>query len=183
MVFKPGQSGNPQGRRPKIKKKVLLAVSIGGGDVDELDLLSAIVSHPEIDPHMRMQAAGLLAPYRHAKMARWVEEAIDVPTSSTVEEATAAIARISSMARVKRISLETANDLISQEKSFIEAKVGLDIEGQMAELRQIVEKLSAASVHTVEATILGGLPSLPGTRISMPALSAPVNGDDSEGGT
>ena len=182
MPFKPGQSGNPKGRRPKIKKKILLSVTVGGGPVDELDLLSAIVSHPEIDPHTRMQAAGLLAPYRHGKMTRFVEEPVDVPVSATVEEATAAIAQISALARAKRISLETANDLISQEKSFIEAKVGLDIEGQMLELRQIVEKLSA-SARPVDAVVIGGLPRLPGTAIDMPALNRPANGGEGEDGS
>lgn len=192
MPFRPGQSGNPSGRKPgSLGKKTLAAAANpieaetttdenGRKVVDPLVLLSTIASNTDANLALRISAASALAPYRHSrKSARYLDRAIDLPAPATVEEATANIAKLASLAAAKTIALDEMNDLIGAQKSFIEAKVGLDIEGQMLELRQIVEKLSAAA-RPAEATIVGGLPRLPGTRIAMPALGAPANGGDPE---
>ena len=152
-------------------------------DLDPAVYLSAVVSHREAPASLRIQAAAVLMPFRHSRMtARYLRTPIDLPPPATVEEATANIGKISALAAAGQLGLDEANDLAGLQKSYIEAKVGLDIEGQMLELRQIVERLST-SARPVDATILGGLPRLPGTAIDMPALSPPANGGEPEAGS
>jgi hypothetical protein len=76
MPFKPGQSGNPKGRavgfRPR-KTKLSLREIANRGDVDTIVFLSAVVSAEKLDLSLRLQAAGLLAPYQHSRAtARYV---------------------------------------------------------------------------------------------------------------
>ena len=103
-----------------------------------------------------------------------------MPIPVTVEDAVANIATINALAAAGKIGLDEAGDLANLAKSYIEAKVGLDIESQMIELRQIVEKLST-SARPVEATVVGGLGTMPGLEgVLMPALGPPANGGDPE---
>lgn len=186
MVFQPGQSGNPRGRKPGTrvpgkKTKLSLREIANRGDVDTIDFLSTVVSGEKFGMPLRLQAAGLLAPYQHSRCtARHVSTPVELPVPDTVERATENIAKLSVLAASGEIGLDEANDLASLQKSYIEAKVGLDIELQMVELRQIVERLSA-SARPIEATISGGLGVLPGTRIDMPVLGGP-NGGEPEAG-
>ena len=148
MPFRPGQSGNPAGRKPGSRGKKTLAAEQaievaatkdknGRKVVDALELLSAIVSCAETNVALRISAASALAPYQHSrKSARYLDRVIELPAPATVEQATANIAKLSALAAAKTIALDEMNDLIGAQKSFIEAKVGLDIEGQMLELRQ-----------------------------------------------
>ena len=46
MVFQPGQSENPGGRAKKVRKKVVIEVNAVGG-IGELELLAAVVAHPD----------------------------------------------------------------------------------------------------------------------------------------
>jgi hypothetical protein len=203
MVFQPGVSGNPAGRPPNEPgkkrsdwhvplhkhKKIELAVTPGpDGKVDELDLLAAIVSHPDLDVRTRMGAAVGLARYRKPPAQRWVGKPLDLPPSETVGQATETIAKLAALSRANEISLEMANDLISQEQAFIEARTGTDIEAQMAELRETMHKLTAAS-RTLDVTVIGGLPDLPGTDIiplangdASPPPPVTEGGPTSEGG-
>jgi hypothetical protein len=151
--------------------------------LDPAVYLQTVVSHRKAPASLRIQAAAVLMPYRHSRMtARYMRTPIDLPPPATVEEATTNIGKIGALAAAGKLGLDEANDLAGLQKSYIEAKVGLDIESQMVELRQIVEKLSA-SARPVEAMISGGLPVPPGWEgVKMPALSPPVNGGESEGG-
>ena len=193
MVFKPGQSGNPGGRKPGTRNHKTLAAEqaiaagAGGGRnghkaVDPRDLLTSIVACAETNLALRMQAALGLMPYLHArKSTRYIDRVLDLPVPATVEEAAQNIAKLSSLAAAKTIGLDEMNDLIGAQKAYIEARVGLDIEGQMLELRQIIERLQA-SARPIDAVVVGGLPPLSGTNILMPPLGQATNSGDSEPG-
>jgi Family of unknown function (DUF5681) len=159
MTFKPGQSGNPRGRVPgsrnRKKTSLVLRIMRGRGDTDPLDLLSAIVTKADAPLELRVQAASILAPYRHARcMSRYITHKIDLPVVDTVEQATACIARIGSLAAAGKIALDEANDLIGYQKAFIEAKIGTDLEQRMLAIEQALQNANINLGVTVE----GGLP-------------------------
>jgi hypothetical protein len=141
-------------------------VRVGGGNVNELDLLSSIVSHKDVDLHMRMTAAGILARYRHPYASRHVSKPLGLTIPQTVEDAVGNIARIGTMAANDEISIDEGRDLIDFQKAYIEAKVGGDLEDRMVELEAIV----ARAVPSVAVTIEQGLPPLPGADVIMPRL-------------
>jgi hypothetical protein len=153
MVFQPGQSGNPKGRRPKPKRKFILVVTPGGGDIDECDFLSCLVSHPDADLHMRMTAAGMLARLRPRK----VSQPVDLPVVETIEQATACIAEIARRAAAGTLGLDEARDLIDYQRAFIEAKIGTDTEQRIAAIEEVLEKANLAFGISVS----GGMPELP----------------------
>jgi hypothetical protein len=197
MPFKPGVSGNPAGRKPGTHRRStpgfeqLLAeirtdLRDGGNGckdgkaVDPRDLLIAVVSHSGFDVAIRVQAASIAIAYERArKTARHISSAIDLPAPQTVEEATRNIGELAALGAAGKIGLDEAGDLISYQRAYIEARVGLDIEGRMTELRQIVERLQA-SARPVDAVVIGGLGPLRGTDVLMPALNRPVNGGEPE---
>jgi hypothetical protein len=177
MPFKPGHSGNPRGRPPRgALTKLKLheqAERAAQGELDSLVVLSRVASSDEVDLPLRVTAAGLLAPYQHARVTkRKISKPIDLPESTTVEMATAAIAKIASLAAAGELALDEANDLINHQKAFIESKVGSDLEAQVAILKDTLEKLGEGAVP-FGITILDGLPVLPGTNIEMPRLARP----------
>lgn len=190
MPFSPGRSGNPGGRKSGSRNRKTVHADMAMRELENLptDLdpavyLQAVVSHRKAPAALRIQASAILMPFRHSRMtARYLRTPIDLPPPVNVEEAVANIGKISALAAAGQLGLDEANDLAGLQKSYIEAKVGLDIEGQMLELRQIVERLST-SARPVDAVVVGGLSPLPGTNISMPRLSGPpANGGDENGG-
>jgi hypothetical protein len=178
MPWGPGESGNPKGRKVgwrKPKQKLSLKQAAVRGDADALAFLSAVLADDRAGTPFRIQAAGLLLPYQRARVtARFIREEIDLPVSTTVEQATETIAKIGSLAAAGKLGLDEANDLVGHQKAYIEAAVGTDLEAQIAELRETVQKLSASS-RALDVTVLGGLPNLPGSRVEMPTLRGPEN--------
>jgi hypothetical protein len=179
MTFAPGVSGNPGGRPKKVRKKIVVEVNVNAGKVDELEMLSAVVANGDVPLSTRIGAAVALAPYRHAKAGRFVERPLGIPESTCVADSKRAIAKLAAMARAKEISLDAANDLIAQESKFLEAEIGGDLEAQMAELKTTVARLEAANATAPNMVVIGGMPSLPGTNVSLPVLASPGPEDDS----
>ena len=94
MTFKKGQSGNPAGMRPGTRRKrptaLVLRIMKERNDTDPLALLSTIVTTAEAPLELRVQAAGMLAPYTHSRCtARYIGKKIDLPVVETVKQATA----------------------------------------------------------------------------------------------
>ena len=79
MPFKLGQSGNPAGRKPGSRNRKTIAADlaavekiaaedgINGDDLDPLVYLASVVSQRGANAALRIQAASLLAPYRHSR--------------------------------------------------------------------------------------------------------------------
>jgi hypothetical protein len=185
MGYKPGQSGNPLGRAPgsrnKPKTALVLRLLKDRKDTDPLDLLSAVVTKADAPLELRVQCAGLLAPYQHARCtSRFISRKIELPEVETVEQATACIARIASLAAAGKLALDEANDLISHQKSFIEARIGCDLEQRVL----VIEAALATANIALPVTTVGGLPPLPTEpdhTILMPrALESPTNGEGAE---
>jgi len=180
MPFKPGFSGNPRGRPLGARKKItqLIPVTLDGQPApDPLEFFASVMARPRAPLPLRLQAAGLLSPYVYARAtARFVSKPVELPVTETVEQATAAIAKLSSLAAAGKIGLDEANDLVSHQKAFIEARVTSDTEARLDAIEKALERL----VPPVEIAIEGGLPDLPGASILMPprAVAPLPDGDD-----
>src|SRR6516164_10020404 len=101
MTWKPGESGNPKGRKlgsKNCKTRAILAKINKRGDVDALALLSEVVSKAQAPLALRITAATALAPYQHPRAPRLVSRVIRLPVSETIADATACIAHIGQLA-------------------------------------------------------------------------------------
>ena len=194
MPYRLGQSGNPRGRPVGSRKRptaLVLRIMKERNDTDPLALLSTIVTTAEAPLELRVQAAGMLAPYTHSRCtARYIGKKIDLPVVETVEQATACIAQIGALAAAGKLALDEANDLVGYQKAFIEAKIGTDLEQRMLVIEQALQN---ANIN-LGVTVQGGLPVPPGCEdVIMPQLTAaprngagrddgPVLGGDPDGG-
>jgi hypothetical protein len=196
MPFKPGQSGNPAGPRPGTKHRkdsaLVLRILKDRNDTDPLALLSTIVTCAEAPLELRVQAAGMLAPYRHARCTtRYIKRKIKLPVVTTVEESTACIALISQLAAAGKLGLDEASDLVNMQRAFIESKTATDVERRVLE----IEAALANANLNLGLRVEGGLPVPPGFEgVQMPDLKAlaapppppddgPVLGGDGNGGS
>jgi hypothetical protein len=179
-------SGNLAGRPPQKpgekrphRKKIELVITPGGGDVDELDLLSAIVSHPDIDVRTRMGAASALARYRHPPAPRKISKPVDIPASETVEQATLSIGKIASLAAAGEIGLDEGGDLVKFFEAFITARTEQDLEARL----RLVEDLLERDPPPAMVEVSGGLPPLsrspedPWPGVTMPNRTLPAQPD------
>jgi hypothetical protein len=182
MPFQPGQSGNPKGRPKQQVTRVKVLGLQSKGDVDSLDFLATVVGSEEFETPLRITAAIGLAPYQHARVTkRKISKPIDLPASTNVEQATAAIAKIAALAAAGELALDEANDLINHQKAFIESKVGSDLETQVTALKDTLQRLGDSGTP-FGITVLEGLPPLPGTNIAMPVFARPALEHSANGG-
>lgn len=178
MPFRPGQSGNPNGRKRGARNKRTLAAETkieavattdenGRKVVDPLVLFSTIASNTEANLALRISAASALAPYRHSrKSARYLDRVIDLPAPTSVDEATANIAKLASLAAAKTIALDEMNDLIAAQKAYVDAKSDTDNERRLANIEQLLRQ--HPQLTAIDLEVVGGLPPLAGTSVLMP---------------
>src|SRR5262249_33692002 len=157
MTFKPGESGNPRGRvlgsRNRPKTNLVLRLLKDRVDTDPLDLLSAVVTKADAPLELRIQCAGLLAPYQHARCTtRYIKRKIKPPVVPTVEEATDCIARIGALAAAGKLGLDEATDLVNMQRAFIESKTATDVERRVLE----IEAALANANLNLGVTVTGG---------------------------
>jgi hypothetical protein len=187
MTYRPGESGNPNGRPKGTFKRdsaLVLRILKDRNDTDPLALLSTIVTCAEAPLELRVQAAGMLAPYRHARCTtRYIKRKIKLPVVSTVEESTACIALIGQLAAAGKLGLDEATDLVNMQRAFIEARTATDIEQRMLVIEAALQNANIALPGPV---VVGGLPPLPIGRdeptVIMPrVLEPPTNGGRDDG--
>jgi hypothetical protein len=177
MPFYPGQSGNPNGRTPGSRNRrtqEILDLIQARGDKDPLDALSDLITKNE-DPAIVAQASNILAPYLHSKRSttpapRFFPEPVVVPTFTTIEQAEEYLAQIPVMLGNCSIDSQSALELSTLVRNWIEAK-----------LAHTNTNLKIEAQGTGDATIRieGGLPQLPGTNINMTnKLTLDHNGRD-----
>ena len=162
----PGHTNNPNGRPPgRVNKRTQAVLDLihERGDTDPLVALSDIVTKNQ-DPSIVAQAANILAPYVHSKRGtipapRFVEEPIEVPQFQSIDHAEDFLALIAQRAGKGELELQSATDICSMVRHWIEAKLA----------HTNTELKVAAQGNLGDATIRieGGLPQLPGTNINM----------------
>jgi Family of unknown function (DUF5681) len=161
MPFQPGNSANPNGRpvgsRNKRTKELFDKLE-ARGDKDPIDFLSEIVTtHP--DPQLRIQAAGLLTPYKHSKQSplpvpRYVEHPITLPDFVAVEDAEAFLGKIPQLVAAGELDFQSGLDLSTMTRAWLSAKYERD------EMK--LKMLAANADPNPTITIKGGLPVMPG---------------------
>jgi hypothetical protein len=137
------------------------------GDLDPADLLSSIITNPQEPKELRIQAAGLLMPYKYGKHgsippARYIEHPINIPQFSTIQEAERILAEIPLRVDNQELDFQAALDLSAMIKTWIEAKTASEFEERLT----IVEQANGISHRT--PAVVGGMPRIPGTDIIMP---------------
>jgi hypothetical protein len=163
----PGHKPNghrPVGSRNRRTKEILDRLQ-ARGDKDPVDFLSEIVTNAnnQHDPDIRLQAAGVLAPYLHSKTGampplRYIEEPIELPNPNptTDGEISTNIAHINQAFAAGRLDLDFYNALLAGQREHVVClKAAPD------------DNLNAEQVIRIE----GGLPELVGTDIIMPKLN------------
>jgi hypothetical protein len=170
-LFQSGNNANPTGRpvgsRNKRTQEVLELIR-AQGHKDPLVTLSELQNSAD-DEGIRAQAANMLAPYLHSKLAAkpqppdpvYVEEAVNLPRPSTIKQAYENIALLTEYKSQGKLDLATADSLISDQKVILYALID-------------EAKLLAAQGGPPEQIIRieGGMPRAPGHEgIIMPTLN------------
>src|SRR6516164_412947 len=169
MTFQPGHTFSP-GRRPGSRNKRTAEIFNrleNRGDIDPADLLSSIVTNPQEQQELRIQAAGLLMPYKYGKHGsipplRYINDPVQLPEPTTIEQANRNIAYISNLKAQGLIDLDFANSLIADNTT---------IANNLIAEEELKYKISPPETRDTTITISGGLPALPGTTITMPQLN------------
>jgi hypothetical protein len=193
MVWKPGQSGNPNGRPRKYPttnevrgdhlterdqyrlnlRDEYRQIAQAHGLEDPVLYQHKLLQDESLPVGLRATIAAAISPYYRPKLGiqtppRMVEVQIDVPNFQTVEEAEAFLIKLTAMVGAGELSLDTSLDLSTLVRNWISAK------HQTAELE--LKRLHAdVSDQPQIIRIEGGLPQLPGTNVTMPGH---LNGHD-----
>ncbi len=171
-LFEPGQSGHPSGskgnKRRSHNKEVFDAIK-SAGYLDPLIRLAKI-SHESENEGVAASAAASLANYCHPKLQSiptprfnptpW--ETDDFQTSADAERF---IAKIASATARGELDFQSALELTTIAKTWIDARATSEIEQRLVTIEQSLDITSPSHVTTA---VVGGLPTLPGTNIVMP---------------
>jgi hypothetical protein len=185
--FKPGVSGNPNGRplgaRGRGSYELRERLKARGGK-DPAEFLSDIISSSDASLECKIQASGQLMPYYHSKLGAIPVEpeprfmGIDpeilsrIQEPKSIEEVYGNIGYLSHLKANGTISIESADSLINDQKIILSGMVD-DIK---------IRVVNGATSQTQRIVIEGGLPQLPGCEnLIMPPINeypgdAPLNG-------
>jgi hypothetical protein len=172
MVWVAGQSGNPHrngarplGSRNRRTTEAIEAI-IAAGHQDPL-LTLAELQAKSADEGIRATAANMLAPYLHSKCGatpplRFIAEPVELPhpNPTTVDHVNANLSHINSMVAAGTLDMDFATLLLAGQREHI-----------------VSYKAREDTAANTDIHIIGGLPELPGTHITMPHL----NGHESLG--
>ena len=167
--FQPGNTegkGRPPGA-PNKRTNELRRRLQERGDVDPADYCSQIVSSPNEPTELKLAAANYLLPYLYPKRGavatpRYIDEPIQLPEPQTIEQANKNIAYISNLKAQGLIDLDFANSLIADNTT---------IANNLIAEEELKFKISPPETRDTTITVVGGLPALPGTTITMPVLN------------
>jgi hypothetical protein len=121
-----------------------------------------------------LQAAINLAQWQNLKPSEKVGRDLGLLEPSTVEQATANLARIATEAAADRITPSVARDLADLQQRFIDAKTGQDVEARLEQLEAALARFRPAIPIVVESS----LPTMPGLeQVRMPERLEAPNGD------
>ena len=169
MTFQPGHNlsnGRPPGAANRRSEQLRIRLR-DRGDIDPADFCSSIVSSQTEPTELKLQAANFLLPYLYPKRGavatpRYIDEPVQLPEPATIEQANKNIAYISNLKAQGLIDLDFANSLIADNTT---------IANNLIAEEELKFKLNPPETRDQTITIRGGLPSLPGTNITMPVLN------------
>jgi hypothetical protein len=177
MTFPPGHTLSP-GRRPGSRNKrteEILTRLENRGDIDPADFLSSIVSNNEEPKELRIQASGLLLPYKHSKCgtipaARYIELQIDVNEFTHVSDAENFLAKIALLTARGHLDIQSAQELSGLVKAWIDTQYAKE---------ELQFKINPPEQRDTVIRVEGGLPIMPGLEgVVMPQINGATNGHD-----
>jgi hypothetical protein len=170
MTFQPGHTFSP-GRRLGSRNKRTAEIFNrleNRGDLDPADLLSSIVTNNEEPKELRIQAAGLLMPYKYSKCGTapvqvYIDIPLDTPEFTHLSDAEQFLAKVAALVAHGQLDFQAGQNLSALAKNWIDA--------QYAREELAIKQYNAgATEHEQVIKIEGGLPALPGTKVTMPVL-------------
>jgi hypothetical protein len=188
MVWKPGQSGNLNGRPKKYRaaedmperlvynslkvaaiRDEYRAIAEAQDLEDPILFQHRLLSDETIPAPTRAVIANQIAPYYRPRLgvmepAKFVQTPIEVPTFATIEDAEAFLIQLAQRVASQELDIETVATVSARVLDWIHSKRA----GQELEIKRL-----NATQDTGDTTIRieGGLPELPGTSITMPQLN------------
>jgi len=169
-LFQPGNEfgrGRPLGAPNKRTNELRIRLQ-NRGYIDPAEFCSSIVSNPNEPTELRLAASNYLLPYLYAKRGavptpRYIDEPIQLPEPTTIEQANKNIAYISNLKAQGLIDLDFANSLIADNTT---------IANNLIAEEELKFKLYPPEERDTVIKIEGGLPQLPGAEnLIMPQLN------------
>src|SRR5215831_8785230 len=170
MTFQPGHTLSPGrrlGSRNKRTAEIFNRLENRGG-LDPADLLSSIVTNSQEPKELRIQAAGLLMPYKYSKCGTapvqvYIDIPLDTPEFTHLSDAEQFLAKVAALVAHGRLDFQAGQNLSALAKNWIDAQYARE---ELA----IKQYDSGTTEHEQTIRIEGGLPALPGTNVTMPML-------------
>jgi hypothetical protein len=172
MTFQPGHTlspGRPRGSRNKRTEEIFNRLD-NRGDLDPADLLSSIVTNNEEPKELRIQAAGLLMPYKYSKCGTapvqvYIDTPLDTPEFTHLSDAEQFLAKVAALVAHGQLDFQAGQNLSTLAKNWIDA--------QYAREELAIKQYNAGSTeHEQRIVVTGGLPQLPGCEnLIMPQLN------------
>jgi hypothetical protein len=158
MTFQPEHTFSP-GRRPGSRNKRTAEIFHrleNRGDLDPADLLSSIVTNNEESKELRIQAAGLLMPYKYSKcgtapVPRFIPNPIDMNEFTHNSDAESFLTKMPTFVAAGELDFQSALELSSIVKAWIDT--------QYAREELAIKQYNAGSTeHEQTIRITGGFP-------------------------
>ena len=171
MTFQPGHTFSPgrrHGSRNKRTAEIFNRLE-NRGDLDPADLLSSIVTNNQEPKELRIQAAGLLMPYKYSKCGTapvqvYIDVPLDCPEFSHLSDAEQFLAKVAALVARGQLDFQAGQNLSALAKNWIDS--------QYAREELTIKQINAGTTERDQTIrIEGGLPALPGTNITMPVLN------------
>src|SRR6516225_6943420 len=169
MTFQPGYTFSPDRRHGSRNKRTAEISTVSRpGDLDPADLLSSIVTNNEEPKELRIQAAGLLMPYKYSKCGTapvqvYIDVPLDTPEFTHLSDAEQFLAKVAALVAHGQLDFQAGQNLSALAKNWIET--------QYAREELAIKQYNAGTTeHEQTIHITGGLPALRGTNITMPML-------------
>jgi hypothetical protein len=170
MTFQPGHTFSPgrrHGSRNKRTAEIFNRLE-NRGDLDPADLLSSIVTNNEEPKELRIQAAGLLMPYKYSKCGTapvqvYIDVPLDTPEFTHLSDAESFLAKIAALVAHGQLDFQAGQSLSALAKNWLDAQY-------LREELAIKQINAGTTEHEQTIRIEGGLPALPGTNVTMPVL-------------
>jgi hypothetical protein len=176
--FQKGVAANPRGKPKGTKDQTprnVWELLRKRGDRDPLDVLSEYVTSNTVDPALKLQAAGMLASYKHGKRPsyRYIEDVVGLKAPQTLEEAVRYQSKVAELVASGQLDLDGGAAVKDMLQSYADMKVASELETRMAQAEALIQELMARGYGNA-ARVIGGLPELPGTTIILPAKEPPT---------
>jgi hypothetical protein len=139
VPFQPGQSGNPKGRvKGQRNKATQMVDALLFQNVK--DIAEVLVREAKTGRHWAVKAAlnGML-PSR----SRRIEEPLDLPPMTTVQEAVQRISIVADLVAQGGINVDDGERLIEGARAYVEARKTAELEQEVEQLRETVATLLA----------------------------------------